>query len=216
MEQGAAPYFLSRQAHVCVTGDAMVILDQATGKYLSLDRCDAASLGDLVLDWPLPPDGQRRPKLLQSLLDRQLITRNPLQGKSAASPRIALPREWVREGEPRGCPQITARYVRRFIASVAYAACSRAFVPFNATVSSARRSADAARGRPASIHEVAFLVRVFDWLRPVPSGRPMSAFSTAWQCGSSCRSTGSFPTGCSRSGPSHSQRTAGCSTAITC
>lgn len=167
MEQGAAPYFLSRQAHVCVTGDAMVILDQATGKYLSLDRCDAASLGDLVLDWPLPPDGQRRPKLLQSLLDRQLITRNPLQGKSAASPRIALPREWVREGEPRGCPQITARYVRRFIASVAYAACSRAFVPFNATVSSARRSADAARGRPASIHEVAFLVRVFDWLRPV-------------------------------------------------
>lgn len=216
MEQGAAPYFLSRQAHVCVTGDAMVILDQATGKYLSLDRCDAASLGDLVLDWPLPPDGQRRPKLLQSLLDRQLITRNPLQGKSAASPRIALPREWVREGEPRGCPQITARYVRRFIASVAYAACSRAFVP---STLRCHRPAGArtplAAGQQASTRSPSWSVCSIGF-DPWPSGRPMSAFSTAWQCGSSCRSTGSFPTGCSRSGPSHSQRTAGCSTAITC
>ncbi|MGS7840002.1 hypothetical protein ACVMVB_20845, partial [Stenotrophomonas maltophilia] len=88
MEQGAAPYFLSKQAHVCVTGDAMVILDQGTGKYLSIDRRGAASLGGLVLDWPLPPDGRRMPKLLQSLIDRQLITRDPRQGKSAASPSV--------------------------------------------------------------------------------------------------------------------------------
>lgn len=169
MEQGAAPYFLSKQAHVCVTGDAMVILDQAKGTYLSIDRRGAASLGDLILDWPLPPDGQRIPTLLQSLIDRQLITQDPRQGKSAACPRVALPRHWVREGEPRGCPQITARDVRRFIASVAHAACSRAILPFSATVSMARSNADTdtGRGRPASIDELAFLVRVFDWLRPV-------------------------------------------------
>jgi len=50
MEQAAAPYFLSKHAHVCVTGDAMVILDQATGKYLSLEKRGAAGLGRLVLE----------------------------------------------------------------------------------------------------------------------------------------------------------------------
>lgn len=167
MEQGAAPYFLSKQAHVCVTGDAMVILDQGTGKYLSIDRRGAASLGGLVLDWPLPPDGRRMPKLLQSLIDRQLITRDPRQGKSAASPSLELPRHWVREGEPRGCPKITARDVGRFMASAAHAACSRAVLPFSATVSSARRRADISQGSAAGLQELAFLVRVFDWLRPV-------------------------------------------------
>jgi len=139
MEQAAAPYFLSKHAHVCVTGDAMVILDQATGRYLSLERRGAAGLGNLILDWPLRSDGASIPTLLQALIDRRLITADPLQGKSAASPAITLPRHWVREGAPRGRPPIMARDLRRFIVSCAYAACSRTFLPFSATVSAASR-----------------------------------------------------------------------------
>lgn len=167
MEQPAARYFLSKQAHVCVTGDAMVILDQATGKYLSLDRHRAASLGGLVLGWPLPADGRRMPDLLQSLLQRGLITDDPQQGKAATSASIALPRHWIRDGEPRGCPRITARDVRRFMAACMRAGCSRTFLPFSHTVSSARRRAQGSQRTDVSVQELALRVRVFDWLRPL-------------------------------------------------
>lgn len=167
MEQAAAPYFLSKHAHVCVTGDAMVILDQATGRYLSLERRGAAGLGNLILDWPLRSDGASIPTLLQALIDRRLITADPLQGKSAASPAITLPRHWVREGAPRGRPLIMARDLRRFIVSCAYAACSRTFLPFSATVSAARRRTDHDHRTHVSIEELASRVRVFDWLRPL-------------------------------------------------
>ncbi|KAG1258910.1 hypothetical protein G6F66_014530 [Rhizopus arrhizus] len=92
----------------------MVILDQASGSYLSIDRRWAAGLGGLVQDWPLASDGVPRPRMLQSLIDRRLITQDPLRGKSAASAAIALPRHWVREGESRGCPPITARDLHGF------------------------------------------------------------------------------------------------------
>ncbi|MGF6416913.1 hypothetical protein ABH900_000374 [Stenotrophomonas sp. AN71] len=167
MEQHAAPYFLSRQAHVCVTGDAMVILDQASGRYLSIDRRGAAGLGGLVLDWPLAPEGAPPPRMLQSLLDRRLITRDPQRGKSAASPVIELPRYWVREGEPRGCPQITAADVGRFLASVAHAACSRTFLPFRYTVAAESRRGQVSAPGAVDSEELAFRVRVFDWLRPI-------------------------------------------------
>ncbi|MDZ5831015.1 lasso peptide biosynthesis B2 protein [Stenotrophomonas maltophilia] len=167
MEQAVAPYFLSKHAHVCVTGDAMVILDQAAGKYLSLEKRGAAGLGNLVLDWPLRSEDAGTPGLLQTLIDRRLITADPRQGKSAASPAIALPRHWVREGELRGRPPIKARDLRRFIASCAYAACSRTFLPFSTTVSAVRRRADRGRSRPVSAEELALRVRVFDWLRPL-------------------------------------------------
>ncbi|WMJ69203.1 lasso peptide biosynthesis B2 protein [Stenotrophomonas sp. 24(2023)] len=167
MDQPEARYFLSKHAHVCVTGDAMVILDQATGSYLSIDRRGAAGLGGLVLDWPLASNGMPRPRMLQTLLDRRLITQDRLRGKSAASARIALPRYWVREGEPRGCPPITARDVRRFLASVTRAACSRTLLPFSYTVSAARRRGQASAAGEVNLQQLALLVRVFDWLRPI-------------------------------------------------
>lgn len=167
MDQPETTYFLSKHAHVCVTGDAMVILDQASGSYLSIDRRGAAALGGLVQDWPLASDGAPSPRMLQSLLDRRLITQDPLRGKSAASAEIALPRHWVREGESRGCPPITACDVRRFLASVTRAACSRTFLPFSYTVSAARRRGQASVPGEVDLQQLALLVRVFDWLRPI-------------------------------------------------
>lgn len=167
MDQPEARYFLSTHAHVCVTGDAMVILDQASGRYLSIDRRGAAGLGGLVLDWPLACDGTQAPRVLRSLLDRRLITQDPLRGKSAASAAIALPRHWLREGESRGCPPITARDVRRFLASVTRAACSRTFLPFSYTISAAHRRGRASTPREVDLQQLALLVRVFDWLRPI-------------------------------------------------
>lgn len=167
MEQAAPPYFLSRHAHICVANDAMVFLDLVTGKYLSIDRRIAASLGSLVLDWPLQSDPNRMPALLQSLVDRHLLTRDPRLGKSAACAVVELPRHWIREGGTRGCPDITARDIYRFMASVAYAGYSRTFLPFSHTASRARKRSEASKGSEVNIEQLASLVRVFDWLRPM-------------------------------------------------
>lgn len=167
MESAAPPYFLSKQAHVCVASDAMVLLDLVTGKYLSIDKRVAASLGSLVLDWPLQAAGSQVPTVLQSLLDRQLLTSDPELGKSAVCAVVDLPRHWIREGGARGCPDITARDTYRFMASVAYAGCSKTFLPFSHTVSRARKRSEAVKGRQVSLDQLESLVRVFDWLRPM-------------------------------------------------
>lgn len=167
MEPIAPPYFLSRHAYVCMASEVVFILDLTTGKYLSIDKGRAARLGAFILGWPAGPDGHAAPTLLQSLIDRGLVTRDPKLGKSAASVTVELPTHWVREGELRGRPDITVRDLRRFVASVAYAACSKKFLPFRYTVSRVRRGKRAMRDRPIHVGELASLVRVFDWLRPL-------------------------------------------------
>jgi hypothetical protein len=162
-----APYFLSRQAHLCVAGDAVFLLDLATGKYLSIDKGNAAGLGGRVLGWPIESDGSPAPAVLQSLLDRRLITADPKRGKPATSCAIDRPAHWLREGQPRGRPAITATDVRRFAASVAYAAFSKKVLPFRYTVSRVQRSKRVQQGRPIDTARLASLVGVFDWLRPL-------------------------------------------------
>jgi hypothetical protein len=163
----APPYLLSKQAHVCVANDMVVILDSMTGRYLSIETDKAAGLGALILNWPIEPKNGVAPALLQSLIDRRLITQDPQLGKPATPSRAQLPTSWLREGQPRGCPDMTVSDCCRFSIAVAYALYSKRFLPFRHTVSRVQRRKQATQDRRIDTGELASLVRVFDWLRPL-------------------------------------------------
>jgi hypothetical protein len=163
----APPYLLSKQAHVCVANDILVILDSMTGKYLSIDKDKAASLGSLILNWPIQSRSCVAATLLQSLIDRRLITRDPRLGKPATPSKVQLPTNWLRDGQPRGCPDITVSDFCRFSISVAHALYSKRFLPFRDTVCRVQRRKQAAQDRRIDTAELGSLVRVFDWLRPL-------------------------------------------------
>ncbi|WP_437880965.1 lasso peptide biosynthesis B2 protein [Pseudomonas sp. LRF_L74] len=162
------PYLLSSHAHVCVASGVVVLLDVDSGKYLSIGKHQAMMLGDHILGWPMQADSrQGTPRILQSLIDHRLVTRDPVLGKPATSTMLALPTRWMREGEPRGQPGITLRDVHRFAVSVAFAACCKKFVPFKSIVARAQRRAERKPQEQEQLERLALLVRMFDWLRPL-------------------------------------------------
>jgi hypothetical protein len=163
----APPYLLSKQAHVCIANDTIVILDSLTGRYLSIDKDKAAGLGSLIVNWPIESNNCVAPRVLQSLIDRRLITQDPQLGKSATPSSVQLPTNWLRDGQPRGCPDIRVSDFGRFSISVAYALYSKRFLAFRDTVSRVQRRKQAAQDRRIDTAELASLVRVFDWLRPL-------------------------------------------------
>ena len=162
----APPYFLSRRAHVCVLHGTVFILDSTTGKYLSMDKDRAASLGSFILDWPIKSNNRTVPTVLQSLIDRCLITKDPRLGKPATPSRVKLPTNWLREGQPRGCPHITPRDFLRFAVAVVYALFSKRFLPFRHTVRRVEKRKHATQDRQIDVVQLASLVSIFDWLRP--------------------------------------------------
>jgi hypothetical protein len=163
----APPYLLSRQAHVCVANDTVFILDSTTGKYLSIDQDKAASLGSLIVDWPIEPNNFAAPTVLQALIDRCLITKDPQLGKPATPSRIQLPTNWLRDGQPRGCPDIAVSDFCKFSIAAAYAIYGKRFRPFSHTVLRVEKRKNATQGRQVDMGQLASLVRVFDWLRPL-------------------------------------------------
>ncbi len=160
-------YFLSKQAHVCVASDTMFLLDEVDGKYLSIGKDQAASLAPFILDWPIKSNNSNAPTLLQSLFDRRLITKDPKLGKSATPPTIQMPAAWLQDGQPRGCPKITANDFYRFSISVAYALCSKKFLPFRHIISTVQKRKRSTQERQAQTDALGSLIRVFDWLRPL-------------------------------------------------
>lgn len=163
----ATPYYLSRKAHVCVAYETVFILDSTDGKYLSIAKDKAACLGPFVQDWPVESKDQTVPILLQSLIDRCLVTADPQLGKPATPAKVQLPAYWLCEGQPRGWPRITAKDFYRFSMAVAYALFSRKFLPFRQTISRVEKRRRAMQGSLIDEPQLASLVRKFDWLRPL-------------------------------------------------
>ncbi len=161
------PYLLSRQAHVCIANGVVVMLDVATGAYLSIGEQQAARLGHHVQGWPVAAHAPGIPPILQTLLDRRLITQDARLGKPATPSTIALPTRWMREGELRGRPPIAARDLRRFVVAVSFAAFSKKVLPLKAIVARAQGRARRQPSAPESVQRLASLVRIFDWLRPL-------------------------------------------------
>ena len=170
------PYFLSKQAHVCVASDTMFLLDEANGKYLSIGKEQAASLAPFILDWPIKSKSGNAPTLLQPLLERSLITKDPKLGKPATPSTIELPSVWLRDGQPRGRPKITANDFYRFSISAANALCSKKFLPFRHIISTVQKRKRSSQQRQVETETLALLVRVFDWLRPLAFKRTDGCF----------------------------------------
>src|SRR5688572_7726771 len=99
-------YFLAMHAHVCVLRERIIVLDVATGKYLSLDAASARSLRRHVSGWPELEAVRENPAALELLLKQGLITRDPSAGKPANPVRINPPTQWIGEIRPRGSPEI--------------------------------------------------------------------------------------------------------------
>ncbi|MCF8826461.1 lasso peptide biosynthesis B2 protein [Xanthomonas campestris] len=167
-EMASSPsYLLSTDAHVCVAGGIIVLLDVATGTYLSIGRQQAALLGGHILGWPVPTEGQDMSPVLQTLIDRRLVTTDPTLGKPATCAKIAMPVRWLREGESRGRPDFALRDLHRFAVSAAFAACAKKCASLRSIVARAQRRSLHQPRRDAQLDELAALVRKFDWLRPL-------------------------------------------------
>jgi hypothetical protein len=161
------PYLLSNRAHVCVAYDAVFILDSKNGKYLSIAADKAAGLSSFILDWPIEPRDRPAAPLLQSLIDRCLVTSDPALGKPATPPSIKLPNYWLCEGQPRGWPDISVTDFCKFSMAIAYALFSKKFLPFKHTLARMEKRKRANKGDNIDPQQLASLVRKFDWLRPL-------------------------------------------------
>lgn len=161
-----SPYFLSKQAHVCIAGGTMFILDEVHGKYLAIEKTQAASFEPFIVDWPIKATNGNAPIFPRALLERRLITHDPTLGKPATPPTIQLPNVWLRDGQTRGRPRIEAKDVYRFASSVSYALYSKKRLPFKSIVSMVQKRKPSTAQRQVEPKVLAFLVRVFDWLRP--------------------------------------------------
>ncbi|WP_347331853.1 lasso peptide biosynthesis B2 protein [Marinimicrobium locisalis] len=161
-----SPYFLSKQAHVCIAGGTMFMLDEINGKYLAIEKTQAASFEPFIGNWPIKATSCNAPVFPRALLQRHLITPYPNLGKPATPPTIQLPNVWLRDGQPRGRPRITAKDVYRFAISVSCALHSKKRLPFKNIVSMVQKRKPSTPERRVETDILALLVRVFDWLRP--------------------------------------------------
>ncbi|KLD71167.1 lasso peptide biosynthesis B2 protein [Xanthomonas pisi] len=187
-------YLLSTDAHVCVAGGIIVLLDVATGKYLSIGRQQAALLGRHILGWPVQAQGQDISPVLQTLIERRLVTTDPALGKPATGATIALPVRWLREGEPRGRPDFALRDLRRFAFSAAFAGCAKKCASLKTIVTRAQRRSLRQSRPDAQLDQLAALVRIFDWLRPLAFRKTDECFLYCFALSEFLSSYGFFPT----------------------
>ncbi|MCQ3830270.1 lasso peptide biosynthesis B2 protein [Microbulbifer elongatus] len=175
------PYFLSKQTHIALAGNTLFLLDEASGKYLSLPRESAACLSTHILGWPIVSDRCTPPPILRALIDKGLVTNDPAHGKSAIPAKVSLPMTWLRDGQPRGRPQFKIVDIYRFFVSVGYAVLSKRLLHFRKIVSLADKSRKSAPpAGSVSIESLAALVRIFDWLRPFAFKKTDECFLYCW------------------------------------
>lgn len=160
-------YYLSKHAHICVTADTLFFLDEDTGKYLSVDKDQAASLSRFVHGWPLDSDRDTTPPLLQSLADRQLITLDSALGKSATPATADIPVAWLQDGLPRGCPTMRAKDIYRFTLAVTFALGNKKYRSFKKIMAAVQQRRGSSESRPVDLEQLGHLINVFDWLRPL-------------------------------------------------
>ena len=92
-------YFLAPQVYVSARDDYVVLFDTQSGKYLALNNRQSRQLAGMIHGWPDQPDGARSlgsetaptpqnpgaaGSIVNSLLQRGLLTEDPTIGKSAA------------------------------------------------------------------------------------------------------------------------------------
>ena len=168
-----AQYLLSADAHICVLRASVVLLDLSSGKYLSMSPEQSSAAGAYVKGWPCQSfdDGEGNGAgegVLQTLLQRRLITADSSRGKVASPVQVVMPTAWIGEFRPRGWPRIDMQHIARFARTVLATSIRLRTMKMQSIIRRvSRRKAANADSRRLTVAEQAELVRVFDWLRPL-------------------------------------------------
>jgi hypothetical protein len=162
-------YLLAKHAHICLRGDDLIIMDLAHGKYLSLPVAQANSIGGWIEGWPLTAAPGAKSSVLQSLLDKGLLTQDPSQGKPAALPSSSAPRASLRdEARPARLPIRFSHLVRFARASLSAKLTVRLNRLERAVARAQYRKARRASSQtPVDMRGVRELIEVFDRLCPL-------------------------------------------------
>lgn len=177
MEEAADRYFLAEHAHVCLLRDHVVLLDVASGKYLKVDAASTRTLCKHVHGWPSLASAEENADALQLLMKRHLITRDPASGKPADPVQVHTASAWICELRPRGRPKFGVRDVWNFFKAAAIARTSLRTRRLQSIVHRVSRRKKARQpGWVNTQTELAELLRVFDWLRPLAFDKKDACF----------------------------------------
>lgn len=150
-------YLLSRHAHACVAGNHVVFLDLRADQYFALDAEIARPLSQLVLGCtdvrdtaPLSEgDQDRATEVVSLLLERGVLTTDPMVGRHARPLEIERPRDsFVDESSMR--PRARLRDVPTVALAIALAAARLRWLPISRVVETVQRRNERATREPAS------------------------------------------------------------------
>jgi transglutaminase superfamily protein len=159
---------LRRDVHVCVADDNVIFLDLRHDKYVGLDAAQTSVFCKLMNDGPVVgPDGDA---LVTHLLEQNLLTQDPREGRALKLTEIARPTAGLVGFEYDPPCEVRWHHVLAFAAAYFEVTASLRFRSLAATVATACRRREAAAnrsGRSLDVRLVHALVLAFRRLRPL-------------------------------------------------
>lgn len=163
MNAALPPYFLSKNAYVCVSNDRVVMLDLQRGDYLAIEMSDARALGGWVRDWPIPGAPTAKPEVLENLLTEGLLTADGAHGRDGPLvPRVITPSASLYDSIDFRRVRIRAHHVCRFLLAITLSACLLRWMPMRHIISQVR--ARKARSGAFDLDRARSLIAVYDAL----------------------------------------------------
>lgn len=177
-----SPYRITRTTHLCRCDSQLILLDLARERYVALNVGEAAALAPFVQGWPVGSravsdssvTGESGQRLLDSLLEEGLLTKDPAAGKPATPPPFAKATRVLVLATERMYCRIRISHVLAFLSAAVTAKIMLRLVPLRHIVAyMGWRKRRNAAGRPVwHGSRVDELVGIFFRLRPFAfSGR---------------------------------------------
>ena len=165
-------YFLARHAYACAAGDQLVFLELHSGKYLRVATSSSGALAKWVSGWPGTGAREERPKVLQDLLERGVLTTDIARGKDATFACPPARAKALADMALSSPSRINRRHLCAFFRAVAIARFSLALKKLTPIVDRTRRRKAAAEKTAAAFElpHLRGLLEIFDTLRPFAFG----------------------------------------------
>ncbi len=175
-------YRITRTTHLCRCDGQLILLDLKRERYVALNVEEAAALAPFVQGWPVgshsvhdsSATGESGQRLLVSLLERRLLTKDPAGGKHATPPPFAKATRVLVLATERMYCRIRISHVLAFLSAAVAAKIMLRFIPLRHIVAYVgwRKRRSVARRPVWHGSRVDELVGIFFRLRPFAfSGR---------------------------------------------
>jgi len=156
-------YFLSRHTYLCLSPSHVILLDLASGNYLSLPIADARSLSGWITDWPVAgPVTVEPPELLQELLAEGLVSRDIAAGRTGSLTTTAPPPREALEDHKGTRAKVGPLDMYRFLVAVTFGSLALRLVPLRRIIEHVRKRK--ARARPLDIDKAVTLLMRYESL----------------------------------------------------